>query len=112
MAITARRAALVAAVCLVLAGAVAITAVVDHRHKVALMGPASVASWFCEHDGIRCDEPQADDVAGGWHRRERFYRAGFALLLAVGLGGALTSAGLVVRNRERRTQLASGSRPD
>jgi hypothetical protein len=109
MVVTARRAAIVALVFLLLAGAVAVTAVVDHRHKTARMGPANVASWFCQHDGVRCDEPQAEDVAGGWHRRERFYRAGFAVLLAVGLGGALTSGVLLLRDRERRTQLASGS---
>ncbi len=68
----------------ILAVGVAAVAVVDHRHKNARMGPANEASWYCAHDGQRCQEPQAEEILEAWHRRERVYRVGF---WALSLGG-------------------------
>ena len=69
----------------ILAGGVAAVAVVDHRHKNARMGPANEASWSCEHDGQRCQEPQAAEIQDGWHHRERVYRGSFWALSLSGL---------------------------
>jgi hypothetical protein len=82
----------------VLAGAIAVGAVADHRHKDARMGPANVASWYCEHRGERCDEPQADNIEGAWQQRERVYRISFWALSLGGIGALV----LRVRSREVR----------
>ena len=61
-----------------LAGGIAAAAVVDHRHKNARMTPAAYeASWYCAHDGQRCQEPQAETIEASWQQREKVYRASF-----------------------------------
>lgn len=92
---TARRLTILVVSSFVLAGGIAAVAVADHRHKNARMGPANVASWYCENRGERCNEPQADDIEASWQRRERVYRVTF---WAVSLGGA---SALVLRLRSR-----------
>jgi len=77
----------------ILAGGVAAVAVVDHRHKIARMGPADEASWYCYHDGQRCNEPQAADIEMAWQHRELAYRVSFWALSLSGL------AALVLRLR-------------
>ena len=65
-------------VLVLLAGGIAAGAVADHRHKNARMTPAAYeASWYCAHDGQRCQEPQATEISDAWHRRERVYRVSF-----------------------------------
>jgi hypothetical protein len=78
-----------------LAGGIAGAAVADHQHKNALMGPANVASWYCQNRGQRCEEPQAEAVEAAWQRRELIYRISFC---AASLG-AMTA--LVLRLRRR-----------
>ena len=47
----------------ILAAGDAAIAVVDHRHKNARMTPAAYeASWYCAHDGQRCQERQAAEI--------------------------------------------------
>ena len=81
----------------ILAGGVAAVAEVDHRHKNARMGPANEASWYCAHDGQRCQEPQAEEISDAWHHRERVYRGSF---WALSLGG-LTALVLTLRLRKQ-----------
>ena len=68
----------------VLAGGIGAAAVADHRHKNARMGPANVASWYCQHRGQRCQEPQAEAIEEAWQQREQVYRFSF---WAASLGG-------------------------
>ncbi len=98
----ARRAALAAAIFVLLAGAIAAAAVVDHRHERSLLPAANQASWYCQNRDLRCEEAQAEEVAAAWHRRERFYRAGFAVMLSIGLSASMLAAVLGVRGRAPR----------
>lgn len=93
----------------VMAGGIAAAAVVDHEHKRARMGPADVASWYCQHRGQRCEEPQAEAVEAAWQRREWIYRISF---YAVSLG-AMTGLVMTLRQRgfERETGDLARRRP-
>ena len=82
----------------ILAAGVAVVAVADHRHKGARLGPADVASWYCEHRGQRCQEPQAAEIEGAWQHRELVYRISF---WALSLGG-LTALALTFRLRGQK----------
>ena len=65
-------------VLVLLAGGIAAAAVADHRHKNARMTPAAYeASWYCAHDGQRCQEPQAETIEASWQQREKVYRVSF-----------------------------------
>jgi len=90
-----RRVTLIALTLAVLAAGIAAVAVADHRHKDARIGPASVASWYCEHRGQRCNEPQAPALQAAWHRREHVYRASFWTASF----GALTALAVSLRQR-------------
>lgn len=81
----------------VLAGGIGAVAVADHRHKNARMGPANVASWYCEHRGQRCRQPQAERIEAAWQHREKVYRVSF---WAVSLAGMTA---LVLRLRSRNS---------
>ena len=85
----------------ILAGGVAAVAVVDHRHKNARMGPANVASWYCQHRGQRCQEPQAAEIEEAWQHRESIYRVSFWVL---SLGG-LTALVLRLRLHSRTPEI-------
>ena len=95
-----KRSTVLVVVSFVLAVGIAAAAVADHRHKNARMGPANVASWYCQHRGQRCDEPQADKVEAAWQGRERVYRVSF---WAVSLGG-MTALVLRLRPRARSSR--------
>ncbi len=83
----------------ILAGGDAAIAVVDHQHKNARMTPAAYeASWYCAHDGQRCQERQAAEINGAWHHRERVYRISF---WALSLGG-LTALALTFHLRRQK----------
>ena len=61
------------------------------------MTPAAYeASWYCAHEGQRCQEPQAEEISDAWHRRERVYRVSF---WALSLGG-VTALVLTFRLRK------------
>ncbi len=94
---TVRRSTVLLVVLIVLAGCIAGVAVADHRHKKARMGPASIASWYCQHDGQRCQETQAETIEASWQERERVYRVSF---WAVSVGG-MAVLGLRLRSRNR-----------
>lgn len=84
----------------ILAGGVAAVAVVDHRHKNARMGPANVASWYCEHRGQRCQEPQSANIEEAWQHRELVYRVSFWALSLGGLTALVLSLWLHSRKQE------------
>lgn len=92
-----RRLTVVVVVLVFLAGGIGAVAVADHRHKNAQMGPANVASWYCQHRGQRCQEPQSERIEAAWQRREQVYRVSF---LAVSLGG-MTALAVSLRSRNR-----------
>ncbi len=96
-----RRLTMLAVALLILAGGVAVGAVADHRHKNARMGPADVSSWYCQHRGQRCQEPQAAEIEEAWQHRELVYRVGF---LALSLGG-LTALALRLRLHSRKHEI-------
>jgi hypothetical protein len=96
-----KRALLVAVTLFVVAGGVAAVAVADHRHKNARMRPANIASWYCQHRGERCDEPQAEDVEAAWQDREQLYRAGFYTVSLGAIGAAAVALTLGIRSKRR-----------
>jgi hypothetical protein len=95
-----KRLTMVVVAAFIVAGGIAAVAVVDHRHKNARMGPADEASWYCHHDGQRCNEPQAADIEEAWQHRELAYRVSF---WAVSLCG-LTALVLRLRLPRRRNR--------
>ena len=82
----------------ILAVGVAASAEVDHRHKNARIGPANVTSWYCQHRGLRCQEPQAAEIEAAWQHREKVYKVSF---WALSLGG-LTALALRFRLRKQK----------
>src|SRR5881397_2006481 len=65
---------------------IAIVAGEDHDRKTRRIARASVAEWYCVHRGVRCDEQKSAAIEESWMRRERAYKAGFALCLALVCG--------------------------
>jgi hypothetical protein len=94
-----RRVVLLAAALFILAGGIAVVAASDHRHKNARMGPANVASWYCQNRGQRWLEPQQEEIEAAWQHRERFYRVSFFVVSAAGLG--TTALVLTLGSRSR-----------
>jgi len=75
--------------------AVTTVAVVDHTQKTHDMNRASVAQWYCGHQGKRCDERKTIDIEDDWNARERVYKAADVGLLVI-------AAGAVIAARRRR----------
>jgi hypothetical protein len=86
-----------AAVMLVAMLAIGGAAVLDHRHKTAVINRANVASWFCEHRGQRCAEQKPGPVEDGWRARERVYKVAFST--TAGLTVLLVLVPLAARRR-------------
>jgi hypothetical protein len=66
--------------------AIAVAAVVDHRHTRDEISRANIPGWFCKTRGSRCDEPQPGRIHDRWERRELAYKVGvgvFALAFVV-----------------------------
>ncbi len=66
--------------------AIALVAVVDHRHTRDQISRANIPGWFCKNRGSRCDEPQPGRIHDRWERRELTYKVGegvFALAFIV-----------------------------
>jgi hypothetical protein len=95
-----RRLTILVVLLFILAGGVAAVAVVDHRHKNARMGPADEASWYCHHDGQRCNEPQAAEIEEAWQHRELAYRVSFWALSLGALTALVLRLGLHPRKQE------------
>jgi hypothetical protein len=89
-----RHVALIGAIALV---AISIVAVADHRSKQHRIQRASVASWWCTHRGVRCDEETTDAIGDRWHRRERIYEGTVAVILITGV------VSVALATRRRRT---------
>jgi len=94
------RAPYVALISAVLLVVIVIVAVVDHRAKQQRVRRASVASWFCTHRGLRCNEETPEAIGDRWHRRERIYQASVALVFVIGAASVLVPA---MRRRSSRS---------
>jgi hypothetical protein len=75
---------------------IAIVAVKDHDQKTRRMERASVTDWACAHGGTHCGEETSAEIEDKWSRRERGYKVGFALCLAVVSGSVIV---LILRRR-------------
>ena len=77
-------------VCLVLAGAIGLAAIGDHRNKASRMIKAEVLEWYCAHDGTHCGGPSSEGIETRWNERQVGYEiavgwlGGAAVLLLVG----------------------------
>ena len=88
---------LVALACVLASLAVAVTAIVDHRHKQRVEGAAQIEAWFCAHGRpARCDDFDLVAYERRWEQRELAYEAGFFVL---GASGLVLGAAAVIRRR-------------
>ena len=88
---------LVAFACVLASLAVAVTAIVDHRHKQRVEGAASVEAWFCAHGRpARCQDFDVVAYERRWEQRELAYEAGFFVL---GASALVLGAAAAIRAR-------------
>jgi hypothetical protein len=101
---TVRGALAVALVAFALAGVIALAARVDHHRVGAQNWDANQASWYCQHNGTRCDELQIEDLERGWEHRELGYRIGFYSLLSVGSAAVIVAFAFAWKPRHSATR--------
>jgi|SRR5689334_7336256 hypothetical protein len=109
---TVRRALALALVAFALAGVIAVVAVYDHRRVGAQNWSANQASWYCQHNGTRCDELQIADLERRWEHRELGYRMGFLSFSAAGTAAVIVALALAWEARRparSRSAQSSGS---
>jgi len=80
-----RRLRSVGAVCLTLAVAIALTAVLDHHNKAARMNRAERSEWYCEKLATRCHGPSSASIERHWNEREAGYKVAFGALVVSGV---------------------------
>ena len=73
----------------VCASALAIVAVLDHRHKNQRIDRAELAEWYCVHFGMGCGGVRAASIERRWNEREVVYKGAMCVLAAVGAASAL-----------------------
>jgi hypothetical protein len=71
---------LVPATLLVLAGAIGLGAIADHRWKQRRIGRAEVAEWYCTHRGTHCGGPSSAAIERHWNRRQLGYEIAVVVL--------------------------------
>jgi hypothetical protein len=108
---TARGALAVTLVAFALASALAVVAVADHRRVGAQNWGANQASWYCQHNGTRCDELQIGDLETRWEQRELAYRISFFCLSSAGAAALIVAFALAweARRSTRHTRSARSS---
>jgi hypothetical protein len=108
---TVRGALTAALVAFALAGVIAVVALADHHRVKAQNHNANQATWFCEHNGTRCDELQIEDLEGRWVHRELGYRISFFSLLSVGIAAGIVAFALAwkAKRSARRSPSAQSS---
>jgi hypothetical protein len=72
-------------VCLALAAAIALAAVLDHDNKAARMNRAERSEWYCEHLATRCHGPSSASIERHWNEREAGYKIAFGALVVSGV---------------------------
>ena len=92
-----------AAACLVLALAVGVGAVLDHRAKQERIDRAQVADWYCRHLAVRCGGEPWQTIEHRWQIRQYAYEGAVALLA----GLAVLSVGYRLGSRARRPMPSS-----
>jgi len=94
------RAVLAAAlVAFALAGVTGVIALADHHRVGAQNWAANQATWYCQHNGTRCDELQIEDLESRWEHRELIYRISFFSLASAGIAAAIAASALGWRSR-------------
>ena len=91
---TVRGALTAALVAFALAGVIAVVAFADHHRVGTQNWAANQASWYCQHNGTRCDELQIEDLEGRWEQRELGYRISFFSLSSVGIAAVIAAFAL------------------
>jgi hypothetical protein len=86
-----------AAACLVLALAVGVGAVLDHRAKQHRIDRAQVADWYCRHEGLECGGEPWRTIEHRWQVRQYLYEGAVALLAGIGV----LSVGYRLGSRDR-----------
>lgn len=94
-----RGALTVALVAFALAGVIAVVALADHHRVGAQNWAANQASWYCQHNGTRCDELQIRDLESRWEHRELGYRISFLSLSSVGIAAVIVAFALAWKAR-------------
>ena len=83
----------------------------DHHRVKARNWDANQASWYCQHNGTRCDELQNEDLERGWHHRELGYRISFFSLSAVGIAAVIVALALAWQARRSARSSRSAQSP-
>jgi hypothetical protein len=74
----------------ILAAAVGVLAVVDHRHTRTQLDRAQVFLFYCDRRQIYCDEKKPDPIHESWETHEYTYGGAEALFAAAFVGGGLS----------------------
>jgi hypothetical protein len=98
---TVRGALTVALVAFALAGVTAVVAFADHHRVKAQNWDANQATWYCQHNGTRCDELQIEDLEGRWEHRELGYRISFFSLSSLGITAVIVAFALAWKASEQ-----------
>ena len=72
---------------------------------------ANQATWYCQHDGTRCDELQIEDLEGRWERRELGYRISFFSLSSVAIAAVIVVFALAWKGQALGPRQSFGSEP-
>jgi hypothetical protein len=80
-----------------LAAAVAVIAVADHRHVREEVDRAYPAARACAFKNLRCDETMPGDIHSGWEKREYTYDAVEGLLALAFVFSAVRLVRLMLR---------------
>ena len=105
---TVRGALTTALVTFALAGVIAVVALADHHRVKAQNWDANQASWYCQHNGTRCDELQIEDLEGRWEHRELGYRISFFSLSSVWIAAVIVAFALAWKARCSARQQSFG----
>ena len=97
--VTVRGALTGALVVFALAGVVAVVALADHHRVGAQNWAANQATWYCQHNGTRCDELQIRDLESRWEHRDLAYRISFFSLSSVGIAAVILAFALAWKAR-------------
>ena len=108
---TVRGALTLALVAFALAGVIAVVALADHHRVKARNWDASLATFYCQHKGTRCDELQIEDLERRWHHRELGYRISFFSLSSVGIAAVIAALGLGWKARRSARSSRSARSP-